>query len=95
MQLPFRRTDHDNQNTQSRLLLANHGGRLSSLCQEMHTMPETWQPHSPKTGIVTFHTLPMAVRKVGNGHLGTLYPGERTSEVPHYRHRLFYELDRS
>ena len=37
----------------------------------------------------------MAVHQVGNGHFGILHFGERTSEIPHCRHRLLYKVDRS
>jgi len=92
MRLPFRCMDHEYQNTQSRLLLANHGSRLSSLRQKVHTMLETWQSRSPKTKLVALHTLPVAIRKMGNEHLGTIHPMKRTSEIPHYWHWLFHKI---
>jgi len=37
----------------------------------------------------------MAFCKMGNGHLRALHPRKRTSEIPHSRHRLLHQMDRS
>jgi len=89
------RANHDHQNTQSRLLLANHGGGLPHLCQEVHTMSEVGQPHPLEVGTTPLHTVPMALYKVGNGHSWPLYPGKRPSEIFDSSHRLLHQMDRS
>ena len=95
MRLPFRRTHHDHQNPPHRLLMADHGGRLSRLCQKMHTMPETWQPHPPIIRAARLYAIPVALRKVGNEHPWPFLPGQRLSKIPYSSRRLLHQVDRS
>jgi len=94
MQLSFRRAHHDYPNPSRQLLLGNHGGRLSRLRQEMHTLPEAWQPHSPETRTTSFYTIPVALRKVGNGHPRPLLPRQRPSKILDSSRRLLHQVDR-
>jgi len=94
MQLSFRRTHHDYQNPFRRLRLPNNGGRLPILRQKMQTMPETWQPYSPETRIASFYTIPVALRKVGNGLPWPFLPRQRPSKIVDSSRRLLYQMDR-
>jgi len=76
MQIPFGCPNHDDQNTQSRLLLVNHGSKLSDFRQKMHTMSETRQSHSQETRAIALHNLPVTICKVGDGYLRTVHPGK-------------------
>jgi len=67
MRLLFRRTYYDYQNPSRRLLLADYGSRLPRLRQKMQTMQKTWQPYSLETRKTPFYTIPVALRKMGNG----------------------------
>jgi len=51
----------------------------------MYTMQKTLQSYSPETGGTTFHILPVAVCKVGDGHLGVVHSWEWASQVIHCR----------
>jgi len=95
MRLPFRCAHHDYPNPSRPLLLANHGGRLPRLRQEMHTVPKAWQPHSLETRTTSFYTIPVALRKVGNGHPRPLLPQQRPSKIPDSSRRLLHQVDRS
>jgi len=94
MRLSFWRTHHDYQDPSCRLLLADHGRRLSRIRQKMKTMPETWQPHSLETRTTSFYTIPMAVRKIGNGHPWPLLPRQRPGKILDSSRRLLYQMDR-
>jgi len=94
MRLPFRRTHHDYQNPSRWLLLADYGSRLPRLCQNMQTMSETWQHHSPETRTTSFYTIPVALRKVRNGHPRPLLPRQRPSKILDSSRRLLYQVDR-
>jgi len=94
MRLSFQCTHHDYQNPSHRLLLTDHGGRLPRLRLKMHTMPETWQPHPPKIGAVSLYTIPVALRKVGNGHPWPFLPQQRSSKVLDSSRRLHHQVDR-
>jgi len=94
MRLSFLRTHHDYPNPSRRLLLANHGGKLPRLRQKMHTMPEAWQPYPPETRGVSLYTIPMALRKVGNGHPRSFLPRQRSSKVLNSSRRLLHQVDR-
>ena len=95
MRLPFQCTHHDHLNPMRWLLLADHGGWLPRLCQKMHTPPETWQPHPPKTEAVRLYTIPVALRKVGDEHPWPFLPGQRPSKIPDSSRRLLHQVDRS
>jgi len=62
---------------------------------KMHTMPETWQPHPPKTGVAPLYTIPVALRKVENGHPWPFLPEQRPSKIPDSSRRLLHQVDRS
>jgi len=94
MRLPFWRTHRDHQNPSRRLLLADNGSRLPKLRQKMQTMPKTWQLHPPKTITTSFYTIPVALRKVGNGHPRPLLPRKRSSKILDSSRRLLHQVDR-
>ena len=94
MRISFRRTHHDYQNPSHRLLLADHGGRLPHFCQKMHTLPETWQPHPSKTRTTPLYIIPVALRKMGNGHSRPFFPRKRLSKITYSSHRLLHQVDR-
>ena len=94
MRLPFRRTHHYCQNPSRWLLLADYGSRLPRLCQKMQTMPKTWQPHSLETRTTPFYTIPVALRKVGDGHPRPLLPRQRSSKFLDSGRRLLHQVDR-
>jgi len=94
MRLSFRCTHHDYQNPSRRLLLANHGSRLPRLRQKMHTMPETWQPYPPETRAASLYTIPVALRKVGNGHPRPFLPQQRSSKVLNSSRQLLHQVDK-
>jgi len=94
MRLSFRRTHHDYQNPSRQLLLAGHGGRLPQLHQKMHTMTKTWKPHPLKIGATTLYIIPVALRKVGNGHPWPFLPRQRSSKVLDSSRRLLHQVDR-
>ena len=60
----------------------------------MHTMPETWQPYPPETGATSLYTIPVALRKVGNGHPWLFLPQQRSSKVLDSNRRLLHQVDR-
>jgi len=94
MRLSIRHTHHDHLNPLRRLLLANHGGRLSRLCQKMHTMPEAWQPYALETRAASLYTIPVALHKVGNGHPLPLLPQQRASKVLNSSRQLLHQMDK-
>jgi len=62
---------------------------------KMHTLLETWQPNPSKTETSSLYTIPMALRKVGNGHSQPFLPGKRPSKIPDSSRRLLHQVDRS
>jgi len=62
--------------------------------KKLQTMPKTWQPHSPETRTAPFYTIPMALRKVGDGHPRPLLPRQRPSKVLDSSRRLLHQVDR-
>jgi len=58
-------------------------------------MPKTWQSYSSEIGRVTLHTLPMVVRKVGDGYLRVVHSWQGLGQIPHRRDWLLHKIDRS
>jgi len=69
--------------------------KTARFCQKMHTLLETWQPNPSKIGTTLFYTIPVAIRKMGNGHSRPFLPGKRPSKIPDSSRRLFHQVGRS
>jgi len=57
-------------------------------------MPEAWQPYPPEIRAASLYTIPVALRKVGNGHPQPFLPRQRLSKVLNSSRRLLHQVDR-
>lgn len=94
MWFPYRTTNFESPNCQSRILLAHHGRGRQAICTKVPGMSCACQRHPCPAHRFAHLGFPLAIHAMGNGYCQTISPGTDPKEIPPSRHRLFYQMGR-
>jgi len=86
---------HGDKSTAGRVLLAHSLERCQFLYPKVLIMSEVQVPPHPSAQRITLDSHTMVIHYIGHGYPRTFFSSKRSSQIPHCRHRLLYQVDKS